>query len=126
LSRSQNTHAQPDASAQAIRRLPNGQWVKGVSGNPEAAKRYWAKQAAIAAYEAALLAAIIADLGKAKLTKLEHMLAQQAALELSKARYEKDAALRVRLSRSATSIIDRLRNGVEKRNPQPSLGTFRL
>jgi hypothetical protein len=128
LARSQNTHAQADASPQAIRRLPNGQWPKGVSGNPEAAKRYWERQAAMKAHEAELLAAIIADCsgGKAKLTKLEHHLAQQAASELAQARYTKQPDLKVRLTRSATALIDRLRSATEKRNPPPSLGAFRL
>ena len=77
---------------------------------------------------AELLAAIVSDLGgkKAKLTTLELALAQQAAIELAKARREKDAALKVRLTRSATNLIDRLRSATEKRAAPPNLGAFGL
>jgi len=78
-------------------------------------------------YVADLLAAIVSDCGgKKKLTALELIYAQQAAAELAKARRVRDPALRVRLTRSATALIDRVREATEKRAQPPNLGAFGL
>ena len=110
-----------------IKRRPNGTYAPGQSGCADRAKAYRERQRQIKAFEAEFLNAVVNDVGgKKKLTALELILAQQAASELAKARFEPDPALRVRLSRSATSIIDRIRDGVANRTQRPSLGAFAL
>jgi hypothetical protein len=110
-----------------VKRRPDGTFAPGQSGCPDSHLRKQERLRQAKAIEAELLRAIVADCGgKKALTALELILAQQAASELARARFEKNPSLRVRLTRSATALIDRLRNGVAKRAQPHSLGAFRI
>jgi hypothetical protein len=108
-----DNHAAPEAT----RRLPNGRWPKGTSGNPNRHKAYVERQRQRQAHEKELLADIVARAGR-PLSAIDMAFAKLAAIELSKALFTKNPNDGRTAARAAQRMIAELRNGASFR-PSP-------
>lgn len=110
-----NSQAAPQAAQR--RRLPDGRWPKGVSGNPDRHRQFVERQRQRQASEKELLADIVARAGR-PLSAVDMAFARLAAGELAKALYSKDVNTGRAAARMATKMIAELRTGAALRPSQ--------
>ena len=105
LAAQSKTQIKPSGAAGPSRRI-NGRFAKGYSGNPAGHKTFAANQALIRKHAAELLKAL-RDEFSGKLSAVDLVFAEQAALMLAKAQISEKH--RVHLTTKAGAIIERLR-----------------
>jgi len=119
-------HQAPQQASQhaSIRKRNATSWKPGQTGNPYGRAGSPAKQAlkaaSIAEAEERLCKAILGDLGN-DLSPWEAALVKVAAEQLAQAGRAQHGETKVRLTRSAMSLVDRVRSTVTARQPAPSL-----
>jgi hypothetical protein len=96
-------------------RLANGRFARGYSGNPRGPQVYHARQQAARKHSAALLKALVAELGK--LSPVDLAFAEAACDMLAKAQVSDRQ--RDRLTLKASKIIDRLRERYAPQKADP-------
>jgi hypothetical protein len=110
-------------AAPQVKRRANGTFAPGVSGNPQRHLQHVERQRLMRAKEADLLRAITDDAG-GELSALDLAFAQQAAAQLAKAEYTSQSDLKVRLTRSAAMLVDRIRVSVASRRERKPVTAF--
>jgi hypothetical protein len=127
LHKHQNAQAGDQATHQvahhAVQRLPNGQFPKGISGNPSGIAGRDIRPAR-EARKAELYAAILKDVGGGPLSALEDAFALEAARQLARASTSDDDALSVRLVNAAAKLVERIKQSIAARNAGPKQTAF--
>lgn len=106
-----------------MRRTATGQFQKGCSGNPDGGRLLAERNELAKARIVEMTAAITAEF-PGQLTALETVYVNEAARQFARASFTHDDALRVRLVRSATALVERIRQGRRERKAAEPVTAF--
>lgn len=116
-------HSHDQAKSQASARTRAGRWRKGHSGNPKGGALGKIRHAQQVAKEADILAAILAEYPQT-FSALHAEFAQQAARLLARASLTADPALAVRCTNGATKMLEKIREGLARKEGPTKITAF--